>query len=202
MENLIPYWINFIHQYGYLIIFLGTIVAGDMVILAAAFLASLGFLNIFLVIPIGLAGIVISDFFWYYLGYKSGRPISFSRGLFFPSWLEKRLAKFEKKFTGDTFRYIFLSKFIYGTRIMILIFAGHKKIPFAKFAYYDSLGALFWILLMAGLGYLVGFSWDKLEDYNSYSRYLAILLFLLLFVFRYIFNKIISPTSYSHEPRD
>ena len=196
MQEVIPLVIEIIRHYGYLVVFVGALVGGETIILAASFLAVLGFLSLPLVIIVSLLGILISDNFWYFLGYKFKRPLSFCRHNFCPDKFQPRVDSLKRQFNQHHRRLVFLSKFIYGARIMMLVFAGHEKMPYRSFFYYNLLANLFWIVLVITLGILMGFSWNFLEQYNYYSRYLVFSGLAILVALRFIFKKFLSFREY------
>jgi membrane protein DedA with SNARE-associated domain len=79
---------------------------------------------------------------------------------------------------------------------MMLVFVGHEKMPYRSFFYYNLLANLFWIVLVITLGILMGFSWNFLEQYNYYSRYLVFSGLAILVALRFIFKKFLSFREY------
>jgi len=191
MEEIIPFVIETIEQHGYSIVFLGTIIGGEIVILAAVFLAALGMLNIYLVIILGMLGVVISDSFWYFIGTRIKGRLNQSTKTFFPKRYQYRIELFKDRFVEHYAKFLVASKFVYGTRIVTLITSGYQKIPYRKFLMFNFIGSMIWIVIIVFLGYIMGFSWNYLAKYNEYSKYYVIFGILILFMLRYIFKKII-----------
>lgn len=189
MQELIPFILQILQEYGYIIVFFGTIIGGELVILAAAFLASLGYFNIYLVLIVASAGIILSDSVWYLIGLKSRNYIIGFRN----STLLKRYKKglFDKYFYDHYGKFIILSKFIYGTRTITLLSSGYKQVPYRKFLFFNLIGIAIWIVIIIILGYLMGFSWNYLEKYNSYMRYFVLFGIAVIFIIRFIFNKLL-----------
>jgi len=191
MQDIVPIVIDIIKQYGYVMVFLGTIVGGELIILAAVFLASLGFLNIYLVILFGLLGIIISDNWWYFVGTKIRGKLDYFRKRFVSLKYHNKIESFGEKFIDHYPKFLILSKFVYGARIVTLLTSGYKHIPYRKFVKFNLIGSCSWIIIIVFLGYVMGVSWNYLAQYNESSKYYVLFGVLALFVIRYIFNKFI-----------
>jgi membrane protein DedA with SNARE-associated domain len=59
----------------------------------------------------------------------------------------------------------FFSRFVPGVRTYISFPAGMSRIPRLKFATYTFLGSLGWCAILAGIGYALGPSWEKIATY-------------------------------------
>lgn len=196
MEDLIPILFDILEQYGYIIVFLGTVIGGELVVLAAVFLASLGILNIYLVILISIVGIVTSDSIWYFIGTKVGGKIDYCRKHFCPAKYQHKIESFSNKFVGHYAKFIIGSKFVYGFRIITLVTSGYQHIPYNKFLKFNLIGSCIWLVIIVFLGYVMGFSWNYLAEYSEYAKYYVLFGVLGLFVVRYIFKKFIKFLDY------
>jgi membrane protein DedA with SNARE-associated domain len=130
------------HQiYAYLIIFLGLIFEGEVIVITAGVLASLGALNFWTALFFILAGGMVKTFGGYYLGgylYKR-----YSEHNFF-KYLEKRVLYFMPRFQQKAFWSIFISKFVMGTNYLVIIFSGYNKIDFKTFIKAEILSTILW----------------------------------------------------------
>lgn len=194
MQELIPIFLHFLQQYGYIIVFLGAIVGGELFILAAAFLASLGYFNIFIVVALGFAGTIFSDSLWYLLGLKGQNLII--KGKDFLCLKNYHNRYFDHYFEHHYGKLIILCKFIYGTRTITMVTSGYKKVPYKKFFYYNLISVLLWLMIVVVLGYGMGLSWTHLQKYNSHIKYLVLLGVLVLVLFRFVSSKIIKAKRY------
>ncbi|MDO8668664.1 MAG: DedA family protein [Candidatus Buchananbacteria bacterium] len=185
-----------INEYGYAIIFLGTMAAGELVILAAVFLASLGLLNIYFVIIVCLLGTIISDNLWYYVGGKLNNRFGRLRSYFHGGAYHAKIISFKEKFNVNYKKFLVMSKFVYGVRVLTLLTSGYQRIPYKQFFIFNSLGTLLWLAIVVFLGYVMGVSWNYLSSYNNYARYYVLFGLLILFVLRYIFKKLINYNHY------
>lgn len=196
MTEVISLLIKILEQYNYLIVFLGTIIAGETVVLAAVFLASLKILNIYLVILFGLLGIVISDNLWYFIGSRLKGRSRYGRKYFSLIRYQKNIDFFKKSFEHNCRQFLVMSKFVYGVRIMTIIASGYQRLPYKIFFTFNLIGTLCWLTIIVLLGYVMGFSWNYLSRYNNQAKYYVLLGLMFLFVLRYIFKRIIKFNSH------
>jgi len=196
MQDIVPILIDILEQYGYIIVLLGTIIGGELVILAAVFLASIGMLNIYLVVILGMAGIIISDNFWYFIGAKARGKLNYSslsspKSIFPFKKIQHKIDDFKEKFADHYAKFIILSKFVYGTRIITLVTSGYQNVLYKKFVIFNLIGSVLWMTIIVFLGYVMGVSWNYLTEYNESAKYYVLFGILILFVIRYIFNRFI-----------
>ena len=108
--------------YPYLMLFIGLLLVGEMVLLPALYLAATGRLDALLVIAVAIFAGMLSDFLWYLLGrwYPARAVKKISRRL--PA---ERLDRFEQLFARNGAALLFVSKFVYGTRIVAQVLAAN-----------------------------------------------------------------------------
>ncbi len=160
-----------------------------MIILVGSFLAFFGWLNIWLVVLVALAGIILSDNFWYWLGRRFRNSLGRFLKFLCPNKYQSRFKDFQKNFNKRYPRFIFLSKFVYGFRIIILLLAGKQGVVYRRFFCYNLAANLIWLGTVIFLGAVMGFSWSCLEQYNYYARYFALLFILFFLIVRLIFKR-------------
>lgn len=147
----------------------------EIIIPPAAYLASLGEMNIFIIIIAGVIGSIIGAIFNYTLSYYLGRPLIYKLA-------EHRFAKFllikpnkiiraEKYFLNNSSSATFIGRLIPVVRHLISIPAGFCKMPFKKFIFYTALGSLIWVSILAGLGYFIGANKELLMNYYKEISY-------------------------------
>jgi len=151
-------------QYGYLSIFFGVAIGGEILILAVGFLSSLGHFNIFLAILVATLGVIIADTVFYLLG-RIGRKKVFHRIARFFRISEERIAKSESFFKKHDIQAMLLVRFVYGLRAMTLIIAGVSRMKYYRFFFYNFIGTFIWALLLGILGYFFGESYVIISDY-------------------------------------
>lgn len=66
---------QFLHDFGYFALFLGTFFEGETILVLAGFLAFRGYMDINLVVVVAFFGSYAGDQLWYYMGRKHGRKL-------------------------------------------------------------------------------------------------------------------------------
>ena len=148
-----------ISQYGYLalagLMFLedfGLPVPGETVLVAAAFYAGLGKLNIILVILIGFAAAVLGDNVGYSIGRLGGRPLVERWGRYI-LLTNERLDKAQTYFNNHGGKIVAGARFIDGLRQLNGIIAGISEMRWVKFLSFNILGAAVWVNFWALIAY-------------------------------------------------
>lgn len=165
----------------------------EIIVPPAAYLASQGSMNIFLIVLAGVIGSLLGAIFNYYLAYYLGRPVIYKLS-------NHRLAKFlfispekveraEKYFLQNATTATFVGRLIPVIRQLVSIPAGFSKMPFGKFIFYTGLGSLIWVSVLAALGYFIGANQDALHLYYSEIKWGLLLLGFLWLSFK-IFKAI------------
>ncbi len=164
----------------------------EIIVPPAAYLASLGKMNIFLIIIMGTLGSLIGAIFNYIIGYYLGRVVVYklSDHRFAKFFLINRikLEKAEKYFIKNANSATFLGRLIPVIRQLISIPAGFCKMNFMSFVLYTTLGSFIWVTILAILGYFLGSNEEILIRY--YKEISIILLFVgVLYFYFKIFKK-------------
>jgi membrane protein DedA with SNARE-associated domain len=152
----------------------------ELAIPPAAWLASQGQMNIFLIVILGTLGSVLGAMVNYFLALWLGRPAvyklmdtKFARLLHLNSHdLERAEAKFLKNANSATF----VCRLIPVIRQLISIPAGFTKMPFLPFVSLTALGSLIWVSILAALGYTLGANQDLLSQYYSEIQWILLIL--------------------------
>src|SRR3989344_7628269 len=146
--------INLLTTYQLPAIFIGAFFFGETVILAAAFLAGQGIWSVESVFWLSLAGTVASDSLWFLLGLTFFKFTK--RWEKFQDKYKLFLAKLEKITGQKPFLSLLFIKFLYGTRILTIIYLSIRKIHFGRFLIFNTVGTILWLFVMIGVGWLVG----------------------------------------------
>jgi len=160
---------------GYLLFFLGMLVEGDAVLFTASFLGHQGIFEFPFVIVIGLAGALLGDSMWYFLGTKMNEHTPF-----FHKWLGRLSQPFDEHLKKNLLHTIFISKFTYGFHHALLARAGALGVSYKKFLMDDILATLPWFAIVTAIGFVSSASVDAL---TSSFRSVKIALFVGLVVF-------------------
>ena len=157
----------------------------EIVIPPAAYLASLGEMNIFLVILSGIIGSLIGATINYFLAFYLGRKIVYSlveKKIFRLIFLdEKKVLKSEEYFLKHGNFSTFFGRFIPAVRQLISIPAGFSKMNFKYFLLFTFLGSVIWVIVLAFLGYFFGSNKDLLlKYYNEISLFFILLVLIAI----------------------
>ena len=135
-------------------LFLGFFLPGDSLLFTAGFLASQGYGNIMLLLPVCFFAAVLGDSFGYAFGRKVG-PRIFTRedSLFFRKEYITRTRAFYDRHGGKT---LILDRFLPVVRTFAPIFAGVGKMRYPTFFFYNLIGGFFWAVGLTVLGYTLG----------------------------------------------
>lgn len=157
MYELVPHHslASLIDTYGYWIVFLFTLLEGEMVVAAAGFAAHQGYLKLEYVILVATLGATIGDQLFFLFGKWKGREYLHRRPQF--SQKVERVRALLERYQN---LFIFGSRFMYGFRMIIPVALGTTRVSFRRFFVFNLLGAIVWAVLFANLGYIFG---DALE---------------------------------------
>lgn len=177
-----------ISYYKYILVLILSIIEGPVVM---AFSGMLWKLSYFSFLPLYLslmAGDLIADTFWYFVGYFAGYNFIKKYGLYF-NISEDKLKKFNIFFTEHQSKILFLSKITmgFGFALLVLIAAGISKVPFKKYISINFLGQIIWTLLLMILGYFFGSLY--LVIHKSLRFAFIILIFIILVFLIYGLNS-------------
>ena len=143
----------------------------EVVVPPAAWKASEGDLNLYLVVVFSTLGALVGAYVNYFLAKYLGRPLiyKFSETRFAHFCLIDRhkVEKAELYFVKHGKASTFVGRLIPGIRQLISIPAGLSKMSFWTFTLYTVLGALIWNIILAVLGYVAHGQMDIIEQYSS-----------------------------------
>jgi len=184
----------FLHHYlavhqmlGYVIIFFGIMIEGDIILFTAGFLTHQGYFDIGMVFILLFLGAIIGDNIWYVLGELMGEKKLFLK---VKKFIERATSPFDEHLKNRTARTIFISKFAYGLYRPIILKAGAMKISFGKFIEADLMATLIWIFLIGGLGYLSSASFLAFRHYLRYTELTLLLGIAIFILISYVITKI------------
>lgn len=148
--------VDLIQNYGYFIVFAGTLLEGETIVVLAGFAAFQGHLSLQYVIPIAILGSSLGDHFFFYLGRLKGRSVLAKR----PHW-HARVSKIHSLLERHQNLLIFGSRFMYGFRMAIPVVLGTSKVSALRFSLLNIAGAIVWSLLFVFGGYMFGEAIEK-----------------------------------------
>lgn len=138
--------------YAYLILFLGSLVEGESVVLTAGFLSYTGKLSFPLIVAISFSATVFADQVSFFIGRHYGTRI-IDR---FPS-LHKPSEKAFRLLHKYNVLFIMGFRFVYGVRIISPVIIGASGITIKRFIILNLISGLFWAVVSCGAGYTLGY---------------------------------------------
>jgi membrane protein DedA with SNARE-associated domain len=163
----------------------------ELVIPPAAYLASQGQMNIWLVILSGVAGSLIGAIFNYIFALCFGRALiykladhRFSKFLMIDS---KKVQKAEDYFLKYGKTSTLIGRLVPVVRQLISLPAGFSKMNFGSFVFYTTIGAGLWTCILAALGYFFGANRELLASFYheiTYAGLVAGLAFVIFLIIR------------------
>jgi membrane protein DedA with SNARE-associated domain len=136
-------------RYGLMAVFVGAATEGDVTMILAGVTAHLGLLDLSSVMALGALGSFAGDLSLYGIG--RARAGSFRRSRIYRQGgraierLVDRLGVWQ----------IAGARFVYGTRVVSMLFWGIRGLPFWRFACVDLAGCVLWSIVLGGAGFMV-----------------------------------------------
>jgi len=182
-ENLI----HLVKTVGYLGLFgiifaesgllIGFFLPGDSLIFTAGFLASQGFLNIYILVPLLFIAATSGDNVGYAFGHKVGRRIFNKKdSLFFHKKNLERAQSFYDKYGPQA---IVIARFIPVVRTFAPIVAGVGDMKYRVFMVYNLIGGFLWTFIMTMCGYILIKFIPDIENHLSLVVIIIIVLSIL-----------------------
>ncbi|MQM30150.1 MAG: DedA family protein [Candidatus Accumulibacter phosphatis] len=141
----------FVASYGYLAIFIGTLLEGETVLIAAGFAAHRGLLDGRLVVVVAMLGATLGDQLAFLLGRWKGAAL-IER---FPA-LARQKPRIDDLLQRYNVIFILSVRFLYGLRIAGPVLLGSSGMAVLRFALLNAIGAALWAAVVTGAGYAFG----------------------------------------------
>ena len=160
METFLQYFV----EYRLLVIFFGTFIEGEVVLIAGGFLVYEGHLSFPVLLSVATAAAVVGDnlFFWLGRSHRAGAKHPWAARLVnFVG--EHRLFKGEQFLRRHGGKSVFFVRFLYGLRFAGAMTAGYLGMGCGRFFAFNLIGCVSWALLIGGSGYLFGRSLEAIS---------------------------------------
>jgi membrane protein DedA with SNARE-associated domain len=154
----------------------GLPVPGESILLLASFLAySEHDLKLPWIVVVGTFASAAGGIFGFSLGRYGGRPLveRFQHVFFIPDTAVARGDRLFERYGAAT---VFMSRFIFGMRVVASLLAGVLRMPWRKFIVFNFLGAAVWVTAISTVGYLFGGHWGRLiHDLKRFNLIVAMI---------------------------
>jgi membrane protein DedA with SNARE-associated domain len=177
-----------LHQYGYLLIFLGTLAEGETLLMLGGYFAHRGYLDLEGVILTSFVAAVCGDQLFFHLGRRH------AKGLLerFPRLRDKvNLAL--RRVEDHQVKIVLSMRFLWGLRIALPVALGLTHMNARKFFWLNLLSAAVWSTVFAAVGFgtskLVSQVFDGLHHYERWIFLAAALIVVLVLWLRWHGNR-------------
>lgn len=171
-------WVS---EESYWILFLALLVGGETVLMPALYLAMTNRIELVPLFVLSLVATALADTTLYVVGrFLPWGRVESSR------LVRRRFAVFKvalDSFIRNRLRYLFLSRFVYGTRSVVQVLCGATRLPVVRYAAVNLAGAAVWLSLLTGLVVAMDMSlaWFQVEWFRVQLSFGVLLVLLLLF---------------------
>ncbi len=143
-------------DYGYLAVFIGTFLEGEMVLLCAGFAAQQGLLSAPLVVIVAALGAYAGHAVFFQLGRWKGRGWLFNHPKLGP-----HAAKADRIVNRHGWSSVFILQYMYGARLAGALLFGISSFNWPRFLTLQTANCISWAALVTGIGYLLGNSLES-----------------------------------------
>jgi membrane protein DedA with SNARE-associated domain len=171
----------------YAVIFVALALAGigfpvpdEATLIFSGYLASLGFINLWITLAVACAGLVAADM----AGYMAGR---YAGDMLARLMARSRHAGAAYRKASDLFgrhgdKIVTLSRPLFGVRVAVPVFAGHAGMPLKKFLALDALAAVPWGIFFVMASYELGARFDFFTKIREIKHFFFLSLGLAIIV--------------------
>ncbi len=176
---------QFLNDFGYLALFLGTFFEGETILVLAGFLAFRGYMDINLVMLVAFFGSYAGDQLWYFLGRRHGRRLLARK----PRWqtLGDRALEHIRKHPD---LWVLSFRFVYGLRTVMPVAIGLSGYPPRRYLLLNGIGAAAWSIALGQAAYHFGSVLERLlgsvKKYELWVLGILLLLGVALWIARRI----------------
>ena len=164
-----------LHQYGYLLIFLGTLVEGETLLMLGGYFAHRGYLDLGGVVATSFIAAVCGDQLFFHLGrgHAKGLLARFPR-------LRDKVNLALHRVERHQVKVVLTMRFLWGLRIALPVALGLTSMSARKFFWLNLLSAAVWSCAFA----LIGFGASRVvarivDDLHHYEKWIAVGLLLV-----------------------
>ncbi len=137
-----------------LAVFFGAFFFGDSVILTTAYIAGQESWTVFPILIAVFLGTATADTLWFVAGVLIARR--FKNLTFMQKEREKAAALLDMLAGKNPLYALIFIKFLYGSRVAMILYSASRGISFPVFTLYNSIGIATWLAVFFPLGYLSG----------------------------------------------
>lgn len=182
-QSLISYLLLYkyitIFSIAFLAAFIVPIPSGNVLMASGAF-ASVGYLDIYIVVVLSIVGNILGDNLGYLISRKYGEKVLSFIGLR-KILQSKKFKNLEISFNKNPGFIIFISRFEILSTLSINLLSGLSKTPYKKYLYHEIAGSISQVIFYSFIGYFFANSWESIG--STIGRVGIIVIFILILFF-------------------
>jgi membrane protein DedA with SNARE-associated domain len=166
---------SLLHQYGYLLIFLGTLAEGETLLMLGGYFAHRGYLDLAGVIATSFIAAVCGDQLFFHLGRSHAKSL-LER---FPRLRDKVNVALHRVEQHQV-KVVLSMRFLWGLRIALPVALGLTSMDARKFFWLNLLSAAVWSCVFAFVGFGTSHLVTRIVDnLHHYEKWIAIAVLLI-----------------------
>lgn len=170
-------------SFQYIIIFLVTMIGGELALFTLGFLAAQGILPILSLIVFGFLGAFSPNILWFLLGRTTAvsRIISYRYANTTISVITEAV---ERVSQGNHLVALIIAKFLFGTPIILTLYLNKAILGFRQFIYYESIAIALSLSIIIPIGFISGLGFNYLAGifHNLYVALGFVLLVIIVII--------------------
>jgi membrane protein DedA with SNARE-associated domain len=168
-------------SYQLIFILVGSFLFGETIIITAAFLSTKMGWSPIVVFLLSFLGTITSDVCWFILGKYFSDNVKKSK--FWKNKYPKKRA-LVRKIVINPKTTLFYYKFLYGFRVLSILYVAGMGMTTADFVLFNSLGTFIWLIVIISIGWFAGKGILNVLPYVSSIEYYIFIVVLLLIAMR------------------
>ncbi len=185
---------HFLQNHGYLTVFFGLLleylglpIPGELILVFSGALVYWGKLELWVVLVIGLAAVLLGNHFWYFAGQRGGRTWLrwVCRATLGSAQCISRTEHFFQRYGPAS---LLFAKFVPGLRTFAVPLAGMTGVPYGRFLVFDAAGSLLWLAGATSLGMLMatqlGLTMASIQRLGGALTLMLVLAVLMVLILR------------------
>lgn len=179
---------SLLSAYKYPLVFVGVIIEGPLLMIACGFFLRLGVFSFWPLYLSLVAGDLVADIAWYYIGHFFARPLLYRYGKFFgltQEKFDKAVVLFRKYHT----KILLISKLTIGLGMALatLVVAGASRVPIKAYILLNAIGEILLVAVLLSVGYFFGNVYSNIA--GGFKIFFAIGAALIAVVSLYGFSR-------------
>jgi membrane protein DedA with SNARE-associated domain len=181
-------------RYTYLLLFLGLGISGDAVLVPLVYSYSFGFISLTAIYLLAIFASTVSCSVWYYIGLKVSKERIYN--LPFMRKNERHVEKLSALMDSRGLFILYLSNFVYATRVPVEILAGVHHMNYRNFLIVDALGTISWTTFLYALVFVVHLSFQSLSNTITKVSFSIAAIIVLLVIVNIFLSKYVKKSWY------